>query len=62
MILIAFFMGIVLIERNIDWTSENTYVYLQKKPKQNDSESKWKQQLINLESHHSLLGQFSLVH
>ena len=55
-------MGIVLIERNSDWTSENTYVYLQKKPKQNDSESKWKQQLINLESHHSLLGQFSLVH
>lgn len=40
MFLIALFMGIVLIERNTDWTSENTYVYLQKKPKQNDSESK----------------------
>ena len=33
-------MVIVLIERNADWKSENTYVYLQKKPKQNDSESK----------------------
>jgi len=40
MFLIALFMGIVLIERNANWTSENTYVYLQKKPKQNDSESK----------------------
>lgn len=38
--LIALFMGTILIERNANWTSENTYVYLQKKPKQNDSESK----------------------
>ena len=33
-------MGVILLERNATWTSENAYVYLQKKPKQNDSESK----------------------